>query len=250
MEAKVTDEVQPPPPERPRRPDEGWLGAPTEDQRPGPARPGAGSPGGGPPGPGRPGGGRPGGAQRGAGGPATGYQGTDYPAEIPGDEDEEAALEAELLAEIQRTIADLDEGSGDPFGSPAGAAGGRQLRGRQPGGRQQGRAPRGDMVPGEQPPGETALAQAKTVRLTAWLRGRVQGVGFRWWARSRALELGLTGWAENLADGRVKVVAEGPREACAQLLELLDGGDTPGQVQHVTHRWDAARGGLAGFAER
>ncbi|HEY1643362.1 MAG TPA: acylphosphatase [Streptosporangiaceae bacterium] len=106
------------------------------------------------------------------------------------------------------------------------------------------------MVPGEQPPGETALAQAKTVRLTAWLRGRVQGVGFRWWARSRALELGLTGWAENLADGRVKVVAEGPREACAQLLELLDGGDTPGQVQHVTHRWDAARGGLAGFAER
>ena len=53
-----------------------------------------------------------------------------------------------------------------------------------------------------------------------------------------------------LADGRVKVVAEGPREACAQLLELLDGGDTPGQVQHVTHRWDAARGGLDGFAER
>jgi acylphosphatase len=43
-------------------------------------------------------------------------------------------------------------------------------------------------------------------RLTAWVEGRVQGVGFRWWVRSRALELGLTGFAENLADGRVKVV--------------------------------------------
>ena len=210
----MTDEVHPPPSERPREPGEGWLGAPTDDQPAGPARPGAGSPGAGPPGAGHPGG-----AQRGTGGQATGHQGTDYPAEIPGDEDEEAALEAELLAEIQRTIADLDDGPGDPWGSPAAA-----------GGRQQGPAPRGDMVPGEQPPGETGLTLAPTVRLTAWLRGRVQGVGFRWWVRSRALELGLTGWAENLADGRVKVVAEGPREACAQLLELLDGGDTPGQV--------------------
>ena len=113
-----------------------------------------------------------------------------------------------MLAEIQRTIADLDEGPDDPWGLPGRSRGG---------GRQQGPAPRGDMVPGEQAPGETGLALATTVRLTAWLRGRVQGVGFRWWARSRALELGLTGWAENLADGRVKVVAEGPRGACAQL---------------------------------
>ena len=88
------------------------------------------------------------------------------------------------------------------------------------------------------------------VRLTAWVRGRVQGVGFRWWVRSRALELGLVGWAENLADGRVKVVAEGSKDAGAQLLELLGGNDTPGQVAHVTHRWDGARGGLFGFVER
>jgi acylphosphatase len=87
-------------------------------------------------------------------------------------------------------------------------------------------------------------------RLTAWVRGRVQGVGFRWWVRSRALALGLAGWAENLTDGRVKVVAEGPGEACAELLALLDGADTPGQVEHVTHRWDGPRGGLVGFGER
>ena len=47
------------------------------------------------------------------------------------------------------------------------------------------------------------------VRLTAWVHGNVQGVGFRWWTRCRALELGLTGYAANQADGRVRVVAQG-----------------------------------------
>ena len=104
------------------------------------------------------------------------------------------------------------------------------------------------------PPGEQGLEPGDTgtdpVRLTAWARGRVQGVGFRWWVRSRALELGLVGWAENLADGRVKVVAEGPRSGCAELLALLEGGQTPGRVRRVITRWGPALGGLAGFAER
>ena len=41
-------------------------------------------------------------------------------------------------------------------------------------------------------------------RLTAWVHGRVQGVGFRWWTRSRALELGLAGYAANQADGEAR----------------------------------------------
>lgn len=90
----------------------------------------------------------------------------------------------------------------------------------------------------------------ETVRLTAWVRGRVQGVGFRWWTRSRALELGLTGWASNLDDGRVEVVAEGDRPACEALLAALRSGHTPGHVASVTERWSAAKGGIAGFVER
>ncbi|MDQ6650009.1 MAG: acylphosphatase, partial [Actinomycetota bacterium] len=62
-------------------------------------------------------------------------------------------------------------------------------------------------------------------RLTAWARGRVQGVGFRWWVRARALELGLVGWAANLDDGRVEVVVEGREGACRALLEALQGSD-------------------------
>lgn len=87
-------------------------------------------------------------------------------------------------------------------------------------------------------------------RLTAWVRGRVQGVGFRWWTRSRALELGLVGSATNLPDGRVQVVAEGSAAACQVLLAELAGTAAPGRVSGVTHRWTVPRGDLVGFTER
>ena len=89
-----------------------------------------------------------------------------------------------------------------------------------------------------------------SVRLTAWVHGRVQGVGFRWWVRSRALELGLVGSVANLPDGRVEVVAEGPRNACQALLDALNGSRTPGRVRNVVERWGQSRGGIAGFVER
>ena len=83
--------------------------------------------------------------------------------------------------------------------------------------------------------------------MTAFVKGQVQGVGFRWWTRSRALELGLAGTATNLADGRVEVVAEGPEHACRALLALLRSG--PGRVDFVAERWGAPRG-ESGFRER
>ncbi|MFC4602267.1 acylphosphatase [Rhodococcus kronopolitis] len=88
------------------------------------------------------------------------------------------------------------------------------------------------------------------VRLTAWVHGEVQGVGFRWWTRSRALELGLVGHATNRPDKRVLVIAEGPRPQCERLLELLRSGATPGRVSLVVESWSGAAGGLVGFVER
>ena len=61
-----------------------------------------------------------------------------------------------------------------------------------------------------------------TTRMTAHVHGNVQGVGFRWWTRSRALELGLAGYAKNLADGRVEVVAEGAEGDVEKLKALLE----------------------------
>ncbi len=67
-------------------------------------------------------------------------------------------------------------------------------------------------------------------RVVALVSGHVQGVGFRWWTRARALELGLGGSATNLTDGRVQVVAEGPEPALQALLALLRGGSQRGKL--------------------
>ncbi len=87
-------------------------------------------------------------------------------------------------------------------------------------------------------------------RLTATVKGRVQGVGFRWWTRARALELGLRGSATNLDDGRVEVLAEGPEPQLQALLAALRGPGAPGHVAFVGERWSPARGLPEGFVER
>ncbi|KUI42615.1 acylphosphatase [Mycobacterium sp. IS-1590] len=94
------------------------------------------------------------------------------------------------------------------------------------------------------------MQELAEVRLTAWVHGRVQGVGFRWWTRARALELGLTGFAANKPDGRVQVVAQGPRESCQRLLDLLQSGETPGRVDNVVADFTEPRDSLQGFTER
>lgn len=91
-------------------------------------------------------------------------------------------------------------------------------------------------------------------RATYFVRGNVQGVGFRWWTRARALELGLVGFARNCADGRVEVCAQGERDDVARLGELLQEDpsrhDRPGSVEHVATRWTEPVDGLEGFVER
>ena len=113
----------------------------------------------------------------------------------------------------------------------------------------------GDVPGGDVPRGDAAGSDAAgdrdaPARLTAWLAGQVQGVGLRWWIRERALELGLVGSAENLEDGRVKVVAEGAAARCREFLALLGGPGTPGRITRVTQRWDNPRGGITDFTER
>ena len=108
----------------------------------------------------------------------------------------------------------------------------------------------GPVAGGDAPGGDAPGDRDTPARLTAWLAGQVQGVGLRWWIRARALELGLVGSAENLEDGRVKVIAEGAAVHCRELFALLAGPGTPGRVTRVTQRWDDPRGGITGFTER
>jgi acylphosphatase len=88
------------------------------------------------------------------------------------------------------------------------------------------------------------------VRLTARVQGRVQGVGFRYWARGLAHDLGLRGSATNLMDGRVEIVVEGPRAACQELLDALSSDRPPGWVGDVMHTWGEPAGESVGFRVR
>jgi len=64
----------------------------------------------------------------------------------------------------------------------------------------------------------------------ATVAGRVQGVGFRFFAERAARDLGVRGWVKNLPDGRVESVAEGESEAVNRYLERLREGPRSGRV--------------------
>ena len=80
------------------------------------------------------------------------------------------------------------------------------------------------------------------VRLIALVRGRVQGVGFRYWVRALADDLGLRGSATNLPEGRVEIIAEGTAVACAQLLDALRSDRPPGWVGEIVETWSEPAG--------
>jgi len=66
-----------------------------------------------------------------------------------------------------------------------------------------------------------------------YVSGRVQGVGFRFATREQAQVLGVTVRARNLADGRVEVLARGPRAALDALCEWLHRGPRHARVAEV-----------------
>jgi acylphosphatase len=87
-------------------------------------------------------------------------------------------------------------------------------------------------------------------RLQATVHGRVQGVYFRHNTRLRATSLGLAGWVANQANGTVKVIAEGPRNALDELLAYLHCGPPAAQVTHVEADWGTATGEFSDFQTR
>lgn len=68
------------------------------------------------------------------------------------------------------------------------------------------------------------------------IRGRVQGVGYRYFARDRALELGVTGWVRNLDDGTVEALACGTAAQLDAFSGYLHQGPRFGEVRGVEQR--------------
>lgn len=79
--------------------------------------------------------------------------------------------------------------------------------------------------------------------MTARITGRVQGVGFRWWARRQAEGLELTGWVMNSDDeGAVELVAEGESAPLDELERRLHQGPSGARVERVEARREPASG--------
>lgn len=68
-------------------------------------------------------------------------------------------------------------------------------------------------------------APDKPVALHIQVFGRVQGVGFRSWARREASRLGIYGWVRNLSDGSVEILAEGPPDRLDRYCDSLQDGN-------------------------
>ncbi|MFI4965198.1 MAG: acylphosphatase [Caulobacterales bacterium] len=81
------------------------------------------------------------------------------------------------------------------------------------------------------------------------IEGRVQGVGYRWWAVQTARRLGLAGWVRNRRDGAVEALALGPPEAIARFAEACREGPPHAQAQSVAVA-PAQDDGSAGFEQR
>jgi acylphosphatase len=82
-----------------------------------------------------------------------------------------------------------------------------------------------------------SAAAGAEARVDVTVRGRVQGVGFRWFVLDAAARLDLRGWVANEADGSVRCVAEGPRVALEELVLELARGPIGADVERVIQRW-------------
>ena len=82
------------------------------------------------------------------------------------------------------------------------------------------------------------------------MRGRVQGVGFRYHVLRAGMDLDLRGWVANEADGSVRTVAEGPRADLESFLATVQAGPPAAIVDRVVVAWGPAVGDLGPFSIR
>jgi acylphosphatase len=94
------------------------------------------------------------------------------------------------------------------------------------------------------------MSRGEPARLEASVRGRVHGVGFRYFVLTQATHLGLTGWVSNEQDGSVRCVAEGPRQDLERLLEMLHEGPASAIVEQVAEDWLPYTGHWGSFGLR
>lgn len=90
--------------------------------------------------------------------------------------------------------------------------------------------------------GDPASPPQDNASLEVRVSGRVQGVGFRYFAHDTARRLRLVGYVTNLPDGSVRAYAEGPRSSLTEFLRQMERGPTGAQVRESRSHWGPATG--------
>jgi len=93
----------------------------------------------------------------------------------------------------------------------------------------------------------TRLVALRMIARRFIVTGRVQGVGFRYFAIRAAREAGVSGTVRNLGDGSVEAIAEGSAPAMGQFREALERGPSYSHVTEVVEIEMAVTGTYAGF---
>lgn len=87
----------------------------------------------------------------------------------------------------------------------------------------------------------------KTDRAHVWVKGRVQGVGFRAHVEYFARRMNITGWVRNVGYDTVEAVAEGKKETLDRFIEMMKQGPRGSHVEETRLEWEPASGEYDAF---
>lgn len=90
----------------------------------------------------------------------------------------------------------------------------------------------------------------KKIRVHIWVKGRVQGVGFRAHVEYNALQIGVLGWVRNLGQDTVETVAEGTRAQIDEFIEMVKQGSRVSRVDEARVEYEQPTGHLEGFTSK
>lgn len=96
-----------------------------------------------------------------------------------------------------------------------------------------------------------SASESNNVRAHIWVKGRVQGVGFRAHVEYRARQIGgLTGWVRNVGYDTVEAIAEGERAQVERLIEVMNQGPRGSRVDESKVDWETPTGEFQEFGVR
>jgi acylphosphatase len=91
------------------------------------------------------------------------------------------------------------------------------------------------------------MSETELSRVHIWVRGRVQGVGFRAFVQQSANQLGLNGWVRNVGWDQVEALAEGDKAILEKFIAAVRAGPRASHVEDARVDWEPATGEFSIF---